>query len=179
MQRVCVQLLCVGHLHYLAHVHHRHAVGDVLDHAQVMGDEYVGQIKVRLQVLQQVQRLRLNGHVEGGYRFVTDDEARIQGQRTGNADALPLAAGKLVGIATHMFRAQANVFEELDDGLFGLGSGALAVNHHRLAYNLEYAHSRVQGANRVLKDHGHFLPDRFHLLLIQIQQVHHLGLTVR
>ena len=35
------QLVAVGQLHQLAQVHDADAVGDVLDHAQVMGDEQV------------------------------------------------------------------------------------------------------------------------------------------
>ena len=41
------QLVAVGQLHHLAQIHHADAVGDVLDNAQVMGDEQVGQMCIR------------------------------------------------------------------------------------------------------------------------------------
>jgi hypothetical protein len=52
-----------------------------------------------LQVLQQVDDLRLDRHVERRHRLVADDQLRAPGQRPGDADALALAAGELVRIA--------------------------------------------------------------------------------
>ena len=52
--------------------------------------------------------LRLNRHVERRDRLVGDDEVRIGGQRACDADALLLAAGKLVRIAVDEALAQAD-----------------------------------------------------------------------
>jgi len=41
-------------------VHHGHAVDQVLDHAEVVADEEVGEPELGLQVHQQVQDLRLH-----------------------------------------------------------------------------------------------------------------------
>ena len=49
-----------------------------------------------MDLLEQVDDLRLNGHVQCGHRLVTDNELGIQRQSTGNADTLPLAAGELM-----------------------------------------------------------------------------------
>ena len=57
------QLVAVGQLHQLAQVHDADAVGDVLDHAQVMGDEQVGQAHFLLQVLEHIHDLCLNDAV--------------------------------------------------------------------------------------------------------------------
>ena len=84
--------------HQRAEIHHRHAVGDVAHHRQVVGDEQQRETQRFLQFVQQVHHLRLHGHVEGGDRLVADDELRLQHQRPGDADALALAAGKLVRI---------------------------------------------------------------------------------
>ena len=54
----------VGHFDYLTHVHHRDSVADVLDHAEIVGHEQVRQTQAFLQIEQQVQDLRLDGHVE-------------------------------------------------------------------------------------------------------------------
>ncbi len=48
---------------------------------------------------EQVDHLGLDGEVEGGDRFVGYDEAGPHRQGAGDADALALAAGELVGIA--------------------------------------------------------------------------------
>ncbi len=46
--------------------------------------------------------LRLNGNIQRGDRLVADDKSRLQAQRPGDPDALPLASGKLMGIAVGM-----------------------------------------------------------------------------
>ena len=77
-QRVEEQLLGVGDLDQLADVHHRDAVADVLDDAQVVGDEQVGQAELVLQVLEQVEDLRLDRDVERRDRLVADDQLRVR-----------------------------------------------------------------------------------------------------
>ena len=65
-------------------------------HREIVRDEQVGQAEPLLQVLQQVDDLRLDRHVERRDRLVADDELGLDGQRAGDADALALAAGELV-----------------------------------------------------------------------------------
>ena len=63
--------------------------------------------KSLLQVLQQVDDLRLDGDVERRDRLVADDEVGLDGERAGDADALSLAAGELVRVALRMLGAAA------------------------------------------------------------------------
>ena len=67
--------------------------------AHVVGDEEVRQAELALELAQQVQHLRLDGHVQRRDGLVADDELGPQRQRAGDADALPLAAGELVRVA--------------------------------------------------------------------------------
>ena len=97
MQRVGVELVARRQLHHAAQIHHRDAVGDVFDDVQIMRDEQVRQPHALLQIVREVDHLRLNRHIQRGDRLVADDELRLDGERAGNADALALAAGKLVG----------------------------------------------------------------------------------
>ena len=85
-----------GILDDLAEVHHRDPVGDVADHAEVVRDEQIRQAELVLKLLEQVDDLRLHGHVERRHRLVGDDQLRVQRQRPGDADALALPAGELV-----------------------------------------------------------------------------------
>ena len=62
----------------------------MLDDGQIVGDEKIRQVALFLQGFQQVDDLRLNGDVQRGDRLIADDELRVQGQRTGNADTLAL-----------------------------------------------------------------------------------------
>ena len=82
----------------LAVVHHRHPVGDLRDHAEVVGDEQEAHAGLRLQLREQRQDLRLHGDVEGGGRLVGDQHVGAQRQRHGDHHPLPLAAGELVRI---------------------------------------------------------------------------------
>jgi hypothetical protein len=49
-----------------------------------------------LQIVQKVDHLRLDRDVECGDRLVADDQARVERERAGDADALALAAGEFV-----------------------------------------------------------------------------------
>ena len=56
----------------LAVVHDRDPVGDVADDADVVGDEEVGEAELVLEVVEQVDDLRLDRDVERGDRLVGD-----------------------------------------------------------------------------------------------------------
>ena len=63
-----------------------------------MGDEHVGQPHIILKVHEQVQYLRLDGYVQGGYRLIADNEFGIHGKGPGNADPLAPSAVQFMGI---------------------------------------------------------------------------------
>lgn len=65
-----VESLPVRKLHQATEVHDRHPVTDMLNHAQVMGNENVGQAEPVLELLQQVDDLGLDGDVQGRNRLV-------------------------------------------------------------------------------------------------------------
>ena len=82
----------------LAQIHDHDLIGDVVDHAQIVGDEDVGQIQLLLEVLQEVEDLGLDGHIQRGDGLVRHQEGRLHGQRPGDGHPLPLPAGELRGI---------------------------------------------------------------------------------
>ena len=67
-----------------------------MDDPEVVRDEHVRQVELVLQVVEQVDDLRLDRDVECGDRLVGDDQLRVQREGAGDADALALAAGELV-----------------------------------------------------------------------------------
>ena len=97
----------------LAEVHHRDAIGDMPDRAQVVRDEQVSQILLALQLLQQIHDLRLDGNIERRDRFISDDEVRIDCQCARDADALALSAGKLVRITLDETFAETDCFQQV------------------------------------------------------------------
>ena len=86
MLRRGVELFPARDLRDLAEIHHEDAVGDVADDVQVVRDEHVGEPELALEVLEQVQDLRLHGDVERRDGLVADDQLRID--REGARDAI-------------------------------------------------------------------------------------------
>ena len=97
----------------LAEVHHRDPVGDVAHDRQVVGDEQIGEAELVLELLEQVDDAGLDADVERRHRLVEHDQLRLDRERAGDADALPLTAGELVRIAVGVLRRQADEREQL------------------------------------------------------------------
>ena len=83
----------------LSEIHDQHAVGDILHHIQIMGDEDIRESQLPLQIQEQVENLRLDRFVERGNRFIEDQQPGLQGQGTGDIHPLALSAGKLMRVA--------------------------------------------------------------------------------
>ena len=90
MQGLAIESVAIRDLDDAAKVHDRDSVGDVLHHGQVVRHEEQGQIKLGLELGQQVEDLSLDRDVEGGHRFIGDDQAGSQDQSSGDADPLSL-----------------------------------------------------------------------------------------
>ena len=69
------------------------------------------------QLFEQRQDLRLRRDVEAGDDLVGQHEFRRQRQRAGDADALALAAGKLVAVALAEIFGQADRAQRLGDAV--------------------------------------------------------------
>ncbi len=112
-------------LHEAAAVEDGHVVGDVGDHAEIVGDQQDRHPGLVLEPGQQGENLGLRGDVEGGGRLVGDQERGFQDQRHGDHGALAQAAGQLerVGPQGAMRVGEADPGESL----LGPGIGLLAV----------------------------------------------------
>lgn len=98
MQRLGVQAFRFADFHQFTQIHDADAVGNVANDVQAVRDEQEGQSQFLLQLHEQVDHLRLHRHVERGYRFVRDDEFRLERNGPGNPDPLALTAGKFMRI---------------------------------------------------------------------------------
>ena len=164
MDGVGHQLLRVGQFHDAALVDDCDAVRNVAHHREIMGDEQVGDAALLLQAAQQVEHLGADGHVQSADGLIGHDEFRLHDERTGNADALPLAAGKFVGKAGSKFRQQAHVQQSLPHFFFPLGGGEVGPHVlQALAHDVAHLGALVQRGLRVLKDHLNLTGD----LLVQ------------
>ena len=112
-------MLGVGHdlfgladLDDLAQVHDGDAVTDYPGQREVVGDEQVGHPELLLVGHHELQDVVADRDVEAGHRLVGDDHVGLEHDGPGDADALALAAGELVGVAVQVVAggAQAGLF---------------------------------------------------------------------
>ena len=138
-------------LHQLAQVHHGDPVGHQAHHAQIVRDEQIGEREALLQVVEKVEYLGLDRHVEGGDRLVAHHDAGIE--RDGAADryALPLTAGEVGRHAAGVPRRQADRVEQLVDAPLDPPAVAEAVDAERLGYDAADRQPRVERGVRVLE----------------------------
>ncbi len=127
-----------------------------------------------LDLLDQVQDLALDRHVEGRGRLVRDQQLRPAGQRHRDHHALPHAAGELVRVLLQppLGRRDTDVAEGVDGDRLGLGLVGLVVEADRLGQLVADREHGVEARHRLLEDHRD-LPaaDVVHLLLAQREQV--------
>ena len=120
----------------------------MLDYGEIVGDEDQREAHFPLQFEQQVDDLGLDGHVEGRYRLIANDEARFQRDGAGDADALPLAAGELVGEAVLGGGFEADAFQKLGDPAAAFCGRAQVVDDERFFENLADGVAGVPGIRR-------------------------------
>ena len=114
------ELFSLAQFHQAAQVDDRNAVAYETHDRQIVRDEQVGQAALLLQFRHQVEHLRADRHVQRGDGLVRDDELRLHDQRTGNADALALAAGKLMRETAGELGQQAYFTERVRDPALAL-----------------------------------------------------------
>src|ERR1700741_3534204 len=98
-------------------------MADMLDDRDVVRDKEIAQAEIALQLDEQIDHLRLDRDVERGDRLIADDEARAQGERAGDADALALPTGEFMRVAIERLGAQPNFLRQLADLPLQLGAG--------------------------------------------------------
>ncbi len=135
-------------------IHDGDAVGDVVDDAEIVGDENHRQSEVLLEGFDEVEDLRLDGDIERGDRFIGDDELGFRGERAGDGDALALAAGELVRVFPHDFGVETDGghegFHAVEEGVAFQLRVALADG---FSEGGEDRHPRVERGVGVLEDH--------------------------
>ena len=132
--------------------HDRDPIADLGGHAEIVGDENHRQVHPLADFVQQLQDLRLNGHIQGRHRLIRHQNFGFEREGTGNADALALTAGELVWETVIGSRIQAHGLKELTRPVLGL-IGAHAHQDRTLGDDLPDPRTRVERRERILKDH--------------------------
>ena len=162
----------------VAPVHDQHAVSHFSDHAHVVGDENHTHVHFCLQGADQLQDLRLNGHVQRGGWLVGNQQRRLARQCRGNHHALTHAARELVRkTVKHVARfGNAHQFQHAQ-GLGAGGGGAFALMHlNRFGNLVTRREHRIQRGHWLLKNHRDVgTANAAHGLLARLRQVQHLA----
>src|SRR4051794_6573603 len=132
MQGILVKLIRRRDLDDPAEIHDGDPVRDVADDGEVVRDEEVRQLELVLELLEQVDDLRLDRDVEGRDRLVGDDEVGIQRKRAREADALTLPTGELVRIPARSVRGKADRSQQIAHARAGLPTRGQSVHAQRL-----------------------------------------------
>ena len=143
-------------LDFLAAHHHRHAVGPVAHHRQVVSNQQQAHAEFRSQVVQQPQYLCLHRHVERGGGLVGHQQRGLAGDGGGDHGALTLAARQQVGVVVDapLRLGHAHQVQQFYRALArGQGRGA-AMQAQGLADLLAQRQHRVQAGHGFLEDHG-------------------------
>ncbi len=172
--RALEHLLGPAFLDDLARVHDVDAVGHVAHHAQIVGDEQHRHAALLLQLLEQLQDLRLDGDIERGGGLVGDQQVGLVGERHGDHHPLTLAAGELIGVGVEALLGlgEADLAQQLEHARLHGGLVEAVVQLHDLADLRADGVQRVERGHRLLEDDGDLLAaDVAHHGLGRLEQV--------
>ena len=147
-------------LHHVAPAHHGNAVCHVGNNSEIMGDHQKAHLILLCQLFQQVEDLRLRGHVQRGGRLIRDQQQRAQGDGHGNHHALTLATAEFMRIAGEgkAVLRQTNPCQGFGGALF-----CRFARHRRIMDADRFRHLRANGLDRVQRGHG-FLKHHAHVV---------------
>src|SRR5580692_451818 len=152
MRRDLGDLLGRASLYDLSGVHDQDLVREVAGRGDVVGDIEHREPETLAEVVEQVEHLQADRDVQHRHRFVGEQHARVGGQRTGEGDALALAAGQLVRVLGQelLGRREPYLLHQGDDLLADLCVFAL-VKLHRALEVIAHGVYRVERGERVLE----------------------------
>ena len=96
-----------------AEVGHGDQVGEVLDDAEVVRDEEIGDPFLVLQIREEIEHDRLDRDVERGEGLVAYHQIRVASECPRDCDALPFASAELVGPARQIATVEIDGMQEV------------------------------------------------------------------
>ena len=159
MPRVVEDLERGPHLHDLPRVHDGHAVGVGGHDAEVVSDQDDRDAGGGLHLLEQVQVLGLNGHVERGRRLVGDEQLGRARERDGARHALAHPPAELVRVLpeARVGGRDAQAPQRPEHPLAQRRAAQALVEPHHLPHLDADGERGVQRRHRVLEHHGDLL----------------------
>ena len=157
--RVGVDLVNRAFFDDFALVHDNQPVGDFRGDAQVVGDQDKPHVLFVAQLNQQIQNLRLHGHIKRCCRFIGNQDFRLQCKSHGDHHALALTTGKLVWIIVGAAFGIGKLYphQQLDSALPGFLGIEAAVHLEALGNLPANAINRIEMRQCILKNHGNLV----------------------
>src|SRR5690606_27975353 len=125
------------------------AIAHMTDDGQIMRNEQIRQIKLLLELPEQIYDLRLDGDVQSRHRLIANDKFGAQSDSSCDDNPLALPAGKLMGVFLQTSRGQPDHLQELP-GLLLLLSRMELMNPKGLCQNVANFHSAIERGIRIL-----------------------------
>ena len=157
---VLEQVVDVRELHAAARVHHPNTMSETGDDAEVVGDEDDRAAGQLLDLLDDLEDLRLDRDIERSRGLVRDEHFGVVADRHRDHRPLPHAAGELVRVLTRscLRLGDAHQVEHLDRPLRGRVAVEVLVRLHGLGDLVADAQHRVQRRQGILEDHRDLRP---------------------
>ena len=121
-----------------------------------MGDQHQCRATLFRRPTEEVEHLRLNGHVEGGGWLVGNDQLRFAGERHGDHRALAHAARELMRVLLHSLWRLCDLYklEVFNRLLVRLAPASASMRHQHFGDLLANGGDGVKGGEWLLEDHG-------------------------
>src|SRR5215472_18947696 len=124
----------------------------MLNDGEIVTDEEEREAELSLQILQQVDDLRLDRNIERGDRLVAHDEIGLSRERARNGDALTLSAGEFMRPACFGLARQPHFFQQQVDPRLHVGGRSRQLEvADRLGEEIAHAHPRIEARKRILE----------------------------
>ena len=86
VHRIVEEVFFASEFYHAAEIHDADLVRNMLHNGKVVRDEHVREIVLLLQILKEVDDLRLDGHVQRRNGLVANNQLRLDGKRFGDTD---------------------------------------------------------------------------------------------
>ncbi|MNC25182.1 hypothetical protein D3C75_732590 [compost metagenome] len=145
--------------HNASGVHHGNRIRHFGNNAQIMGDQHDSRSHFPVQLVQEVENLGLDGHIQRGCRLIGNQHPRLAQYCHGNHNPLAHAAGQLKGILlqARLGRRNAHYPENLQHLRLRFLAGSLLMDSDYLTELVPDSKKRIQADHRLLKDHGYLI----------------------